>query len=318
MAAPLMYMPFRYGESWYCTQGQGGSYSHHGNQYWAFDFNKGSNVSSSANPAYNQRIYSPITGEIVEIRDGVIDFQNNSTSNAGNHWGWGNTIVIKDQIGVYYLRIAHIKYGSMNHLNVGDWLEQGDYIGRVGQTGYSTSPHMHIQIQTRVRGSSVKFTFAEGKLYTGEWITSKLGTKLSMTDNNGDVSLSHDFYLAYTQKFGSWGTISTIDDYAGENYQTHYVMNSFDQSYFKWKFWVKTSGYHVIYATYPIDPQNDPHAQYDLNGQKTRYIDQRRGNGFYHFIGLVWMTAGSPFYIKLKGKTTSKYVVADSIVLKRL
>jgi len=313
-----MFLPFRYGDTWYCTQGQGGSFSHQGNQYYGFDFNKGSYLNSSANPAYNKPLYSPVNGEVVEIRDGVHDFSNNSSSNSSNNYGWGNTIVIEDENGNYYVRLAHLKYGTIDHLNVGDWVNQGDYIGRVGQTGYSTSPHLHIQIMRSVRGTSYNFTFAEGKLYAGEWITGSLGRNLSMIDNNGEASLSHEFVYAYTQRYGSWYTRTGVDGYAGRNYYSHRVTSSYDTSYFKWRFRVGTSGYYAIYATYPTSSSNEPNAQYNINGQRIKYLNQTQGSSFLHLITFMWINAGIQYYIKLKGKTKNRYLIADSILLRRI
>ena len=317
-ADPLMFLPFRYGEMWYCTQGQGGSFSHHGNQYYAFDFNKGSWLNSSSNPAFGANLYSPVSGRVVEIRDGVHDFSNNSSSNAANHYGWGNTIVIRDESGNYYVRLAHMKYGSLNHLDVGDWVEQGDYLGKVGQTGYSTSPHLHIQIMTSSRGPSKPFTFAEGKLYSFEWIKSSLIRRASMLDNNGEKSLSHDFYYGYTTKSGIWYTKTGIDGYAGKNYKSRRVLSPYDSAYFEWRFRVQKSGWYVIYVTYPSYYRNETSARYYFNGNYVRRLDQTRGSTFLHYLTSRYLSASKQYRVRVKGSTWGKYLIADAIVLRKL
>ena len=317
-ADPLVFLPFKYGEWWYCTQGQGGSFSHQGAQYYGFDFNKNSNVNSSSNPAYGKNLYSPINGRVVEIRDGVHDFSNNSSSNAANHWGWGNTIVIRDWDNVYYVRLAHLKYGSLDHLDVGDWVDQGDYIGKVGQTGYSTSPHLHMQIMKSSMGSSKPFTFVEGKLYSYEWIRSSLIRKASVVDNNAEVSLSHDLLLAYTYKYGSWDTKTGNDGYAGKNYRRHKVTSSYDSSYFKWRFRVETPGYYAIYVTFPVFSSNDPAARYYFDGSYIKTINQTSGSIFLRYLTFRYLSSNKLYSIKVKGKTYGKYVIADAIVLRRL
>lgn len=317
-ADPLVFLPFKYGDWWYCTQGQGGSFSHQGNQYYGFDFNKGSWVNSSSNPAYGKNLYSPVNGEVVEIRDGVHDFSNNSSSNAANNYGWGNTLVIKDEAGVYYIRLAHLKYGSINHLNVGNWVEQGDYIGKVGQTGYSTSPHLHIQIMKSSRGYSKPFTFAGGKLYSFEWIKSSLIRRASMLDNNGEVSLSHDFSIAYTYNYGGWQSIVSVDGYAGKNYRRHKVTGSLDYSYFKWRFRVNTSGFYVIYVTFPKSASNDPSARYYFGSSYVKTINQSSGLTFLRYLTVKYLNSNTLYSIKVRGKTYNKYVIADAIVLRKL
>ncbi len=317
-ADPLMFLPFRYGESWYCTQGQGGSFSHQGKHYYSFDFNKGSWIKSASNPAYGKRLYSPISGEVVEIRDGVYDFSNNSSSNAANNYGWGNTIVIRDIAGVYYVRLAHLQYASLDHLEVGDWLDQGDYIGRLGQTGYSTSPHLHIQIMKSSRGSSEPFTFAEGKLYSYEWIRSSLIRRASMLDNNSEKSISHNFYYGYTHRLGPWYLKTGVDGYAGKNYRRHKVVSYYDPSYYEWRFRVKQSGWYIMYVTFPGSYKNDPYAKYYLDGKYIRSLDQRKSSPFMHYLASRYLSSSKQYRLRLKGRTANKYIIADAIVLRKL
>lgn len=316
-AKPMIFLPFRYGSSWYVTQGQGGSYSHQGNQYYSFDFNKGSNVRSTSNPAYNQPLYSPVDGKVVELRNGIRDFQNNTTSNANNHWGWGNTLVIKDTAGTYYVRLCHFKYRSTSHLRVGSYVKRGQYIGRLGQTGYSTSPHLHIQVMRSVRGSSVDFRFYEGDLRYGDWATSRLNARVSALDNDRSKSLSNDFSYSSTYKYGYWGSYTSSSlTYTGANYRKHRVSSSSDSAYFGWRFRVKQSGYYFIYATIPKSYSNEPSAEYYFGTRKVKTVDQRSG-GFRYITG-QYLRAGTYYYMKVKGKTRYKYLVADSLHFRRL
>ena len=316
-AKPMIFMPFKFGSSWYVVQGQGGSYSHHGNQYYAFDFNKHSNIRSTSNPAYNQPLYSPVDGKIVEVRNGIHDFQNNTSSNANNHWGWGNTIVIKDDHSNYYARLCHFKYGSTGHLHVGSYVRRGTYLGRVGQTGFSTSPHLHIQVMTSTRGASVDFRFVEGDLNAGDWVVSRLSTRVSALDNDYSKSLSNDFSYTSIGKYGFWGMYtSSYLTYTGSNYHKHRVSSSSDSAYFRWNFRVKTSGYYTIFAVVPKNYLNEPYAEYYFGSRKIRTVDQRYV-GFLH-VTTQYLRAGSYYTIKVKGKTRYKYLVADSLIFRRL
>ncbi len=317
-ADPLVFLPFKYGQWWYCTQGQGGSFSHQGNQYYGFDFNLNSWQNSPSNPAFGRNLYAPISGEIVEIRDGVHDFTNNSGSNAANNYGWGNTIVIRDKAGVYYVRLAHLMWGSLDHLEEGDWVDQGDYIGKVGQTGYSTNPHLHMQIMKTSKGSSKPFTFVEGKLYSYEWIRSSLIRRASVLDNNGEVSLSHNFSVAYAYKYNTWQTMTGVDGYAGKNYRRHKVTSSFDYNYYKWRLRVKTSGYYAIYVTFPVASSNDPAARYYFGSTYVKKIDQTQGSGFLRYLTFRYLSKNRTYSVKVRGKTKNRYVVADAIVLRKI
>lgn len=64
---------------------------------------------------------------------------------AGEQGGWGNTVVIEDGSGNSW-RLAH-----MNDLSVssGQQVGAGAFIGTSGNTGFSTGPHVHIEIKDR-------------------------------------------------------------------------------------------------------------------------------------------------------------------------
>jgi murein DD-endopeptidase MepM/ murein hydrolase activator NlpD len=73
------------------------------------------------------------------VGDGVVDF-------AGVQRGYGNVIEIKHRDGKNTL-FAHL---SRIGVTKGQKVEQGQVIGAVGTTGYSTGPHLHFEF--RVNG----------------------------------------------------------------------------------------------------------------------------------------------------------------------
>ncbi len=58
--------------------------------------------------------------------------------------GYGLTVVLSHNEGT-----SETLYGHMSELlvNVGDEVKQGDAIGRVGSTGFSTGPHLHFEVK---------------------------------------------------------------------------------------------------------------------------------------------------------------------------
>jgi murein DD-endopeptidase MepM/ murein hydrolase activator NlpD len=84
--------------------------------------------------------YAAPTGTPVRtVGDGVVEF-------AGSQRGYGNVIEIKHRDGKSTL------FAHLSHIGVtkGQKVEQGDVIGNVGTTGYSTGPHLHFEF--RVNG----------------------------------------------------------------------------------------------------------------------------------------------------------------------
>lgn len=50
-----------------------------------------------------------------------------------------------EETGTYFI-LAHLEKGSVN-VSVGDYVEQGMLIGKVGNSGTTSEPHLHIQHQ---------------------------------------------------------------------------------------------------------------------------------------------------------------------------
>ena len=62
---------------------------------------------------------------------------------AGWKGGYGNTVLVAHSGGVVTL-YAHM---SVIHASVGDPVDQGEIIGEIGSTGFSTGPHLHFEVR---------------------------------------------------------------------------------------------------------------------------------------------------------------------------
>jgi murein DD-endopeptidase MepM/ murein hydrolase activator NlpD len=73
----------------------------------------------------------------------------------------GNHVYIKiDKTGTYLL-LNHLKKGSVL-VKTGDHVSEGDIIGRVGNSGTTSEPHLHIQHQRQDPTKIIYPIFAEG------------------------------------------------------------------------------------------------------------------------------------------------------------
>jgi len=85
--------------------------------------------------AIGDPVNAPVAGKIVEI---------------GNKGGWGNTVVIEDAQGNQW-RLAH--FDSLEKLNVGDQVSNGQFLGPMGNTGNvikgegGDGSHLHIEVK---------------------------------------------------------------------------------------------------------------------------------------------------------------------------
>jgi murein DD-endopeptidase MepM/ murein hydrolase activator NlpD len=82
----------------------------------------------------------PVGTSVYAAAGGVI-----SLVRGGDAWngGYGNYIVVKHPNGVQTL-YAHLSSISVNK---GETVEKGEVIGRSGNTGRSTGPHLHFEVR---------------------------------------------------------------------------------------------------------------------------------------------------------------------------
>jgi murein DD-endopeptidase MepM/ murein hydrolase activator NlpD len=150
--------------------------SHNGSQAWAFDFNM------------------PAGTEIRAARAGTVEWlQENLTATynpnlptgpgntpfpAGSLQNWGNAVRLR-HAGGFTSWYFHIQANGVL-VNVGDEVTQGQAIALSGNTGRSSAPHLHFQVQADSTdwGQSVAHTFGAGceQPATGASVTSDNAT----------------------------------------------------------------------------------------------------------------------------------------------
>ncbi len=142
----LISPPFSAGKKFLISQGFNGSFSHQGrgNRY-AVD------------------IAMPIGENILAVKGGVVaDGQDNfSIGGAANYFlDKANYVTVMHDDDSYAI-YAHLLYGSMD-VDVGQRIEAGQVVGRIGNTGYSTGPHLHFVMRYNSgRGAySIPFKFS--------------------------------------------------------------------------------------------------------------------------------------------------------------
>lgn len=314
---PLLFMPFSAGSQWYCTQGPGGTYSHKNELYYSYDWNKASGVNNTSNPAFDQPIYSPIRGTVVHVTNWVTDFVDNGASTANNNYGWGNNVIIQDPMTGKYVRILHLKKGSIV-VSVGQNVQIGTSLGRLGATGFSSSPHLHIHVQ----GSSatnkvptIPINFVENPVISGKWHTSKLTTNASVLDSDGSINLGHGFMATLFASTGTWtpGNWSG-SGFTGDDYLYHY--NPGTSGKFIWKLKVASPGYYNVFVRWNPASNRDTKAKYTAFGATT-YVNQQSG-GDWFLLSKPYLGTADYYSITIEGTTPGTYVIADAIMLVKL
>jgi len=137
---------------WKVWQGPNGKHTHKGEWKNAWDFiiedkdqnsHKNDGISLEDYYCYKAPVVAPADGTVVNIIDGIKD---NDPGDVNMTQNWGNTIVIKHS-DYLYSQISHLEQDSFK-VKIGDFLNKGEQIASLGNSGRSPQPHLHFQLQS--------------------------------------------------------------------------------------------------------------------------------------------------------------------------
>lgn len=89
--------------------------------------------------AFNRPVLAPADARVVEVADGLRD---NAPGHMDPQHAAGNHVILDLGHGEYAL-IAHMRHGSIT-VTVGDRVRAGQTIGRCGNSGNTSEPHVHF------------------------------------------------------------------------------------------------------------------------------------------------------------------------------
>ena len=111
----------------------------------AFNYRISSNFGKRKHPIsgkwkdHNGTDYAASTGtNILATSDGIVEFAGRNNKKRGN----GIFVKLRHN-GPYKTLYLHM---SKKLVNTGDYVKQGEVIGKVGSTGYATGPHLHYEL----------------------------------------------------------------------------------------------------------------------------------------------------------------------------
>lgn len=131
-------------------QGFDGALTHQGKWRHALDFHaqdeektyKGDPGRLESYLIYGRTVLSPVAGYVAAIRCDLPDNQLGRLDHINN---WGNFVIIRTLEG-YFVELSHFMQNSIL-VTTGQWVYQGAPLGKVGNSGYSLEPHLHMQVQ---------------------------------------------------------------------------------------------------------------------------------------------------------------------------
>ncbi|MCA1690948.1 MAG: M23 family metallopeptidase [Actinobacteria bacterium] len=106
---------------------------------------RGSGADNADYWCWGEPVLAPASAEVVSVRDGISDnrpgVETNTAQATGNH-------VILDLEGDEYAFLAHFQKGSIT-VAQGDRVDAGEVLGKCGNSGNSSEPHIHFHLQDR-------------------------------------------------------------------------------------------------------------------------------------------------------------------------
>ncbi|PCH53917.1 MAG: peptidase M23 [Flavobacteriaceae bacterium] len=167
-AAFMMPIRLPFMGEWTVNQGHEGKYTHKEFFKYAWDFiikdeksgkeYSGDGLLLSDYFCYDKPVVAPALGTVVAVVNIVED---NEIGFANVHQNWGNTVVIQHDTYLFS-KLSHLKKGSIE-VTIGDFVVEGQQIGKCGNSGRSPYPHLHFQLQSSaiIGGATIFWPLSE-------------------------------------------------------------------------------------------------------------------------------------------------------------
>lgn len=159
---------------WEVSQGHEGRLTHLGDWKYAWDFVitgadgktyewPGSQVDQYH--CYHAPVLAPAAGWVMAVQDGIPD---NRVAQVNIKANWGNSLVIKHAEGLY-TQLSHLKSGTFR-VKPGDYVQAGDCVALLGNSGRSPEPHIHFQVQAtpQIGARTLRYPLSQYILHTAE------------------------------------------------------------------------------------------------------------------------------------------------------
>lgn len=140
-------------------------------------------------PGFGRPILAPLPGVVVAVHDTELDHPAHRglpslgyalTQRRRVREGWaalaGNHVLIRSESREAVVALCHLQLGSVP-VRPGQHVRAGDVIGRCGNSGNSTEPHLHLQAMdddTVDRAGAVPITFVGSLPHNRDVITARL------------------------------------------------------------------------------------------------------------------------------------------------
>lgn len=278
-AGPPLQAPWSCGESFLVSQGNNGSLSHQGVEAyaWDFDLDEGDPILAAAG------------GTVIQLRkDSTVGGCSSAYGNDANY------VVIDHGDGTSGLYLHLAPFSSP--LSLGDTVQTGDFIGRVGLTGWVCGDHLHFQVQ-QVCGSwycqSVPAEFADyGVPGYLDALDSNNCPGCGAVLDGGTTTIESSDLACFDGLIPAWA-----DSSQGEGgHSFHALATNATTSTGRWNFGVSLPGDYEVLVNVPAADASATGATYVVHhadGSDAVTLDQGTDKG-WQSLGVYPFTGGDP------------------------
>ncbi len=247
---PHLEAPWACEATYPCTQGNGGATSHTGFAQYAWDFGL------------------PLGTDILAAHAGTVVLMKMNSQVGGcssTYANDANYIVLDHGDGTAGLYL-HVE-GNSSTFAVGDFVEAGDTIARVGLTGWTCGPHLHFQVQ-QLCGSwwcqSLPSEFyAEGVVADGANMTSENCGPCGAVLAGGETTISESDVTCFDRLTKWWWDASEGLD--GHHWYTLATAAAEPDTIGRWRFGVAVAGDYELSVHVPAGNANATGAVYAIH-----------------------------------------------------
>lgn len=126
--------------------------------------------------------------EVIAAEDGIIIFKDDGHFDQSCVMGggsWNAIYLLHDDGSISWY--GHMKSATLTSKDVGDSVEKGEFLGKVGSSGNSTGPHLHFEVYDAEGALIDPFTGNCNSLNTSSWWETQQG----YTEPNVNAVLTH-------------------------------------------------------------------------------------------------------------------------------
>lgn len=265
-----------------------------------YDGHKGTDYGAARYTA----IYAAAVGTLAAKQDGWGD------GSLGTDPSHANFVIVNHASGMRTL-YWHMQAWTVTTKSIGSGIACGEQIGKVGNSGMTSGPHLHFETQLNGVPDDPYAGSCGGP--ASWWVNQNGGNPTTTCEGPVKSARNVDNASSGFSVVGSWATGTYASDKYGSDYRFHSTMAASEPA--QWSTSLNVSAAWTVKAWWSQGSNRSPGAPYVVQhnaGSTTVYKNQQTGGGSWQTLG-TWNMSGTKT-VKLSCWAATGYIVlADAI-----